>query len=231
MSVEIKQGSTGARSYTAMWTGGGSDPDPDVPTFNEKHSIILEGEIGLKFYVYLPEIDGVDYTDSYMEFDINGNKSNALKYYNAGNSHSIDGRTHYFFTCYISFVQMADKITATFHYGDDLTVSQECSVKEYLDNIIEGTFTNEAKDLMCAIQDYGHFSQQMLSQANNWTIGEDFAETPASVNYENDSYNDSEIAEARDGVKDYAIVRDTGDSGIEKVEFSLLFDSKTTINV
>ena len=229
MTVEIAQGSTGARTYTATWMGGGSTPDFTIPTFSEKHSVILEGEIGLKFYVYLPVTEGIDYTNSYMEFDISGDKSNELKYYKADNNRNIDGNMYHYFTCYMSSVQMADKITATFHYGDNLSVSQEYSVKEYLDNILEGNFSTEAKDLMTAIQDYGHFAQPMLSKANGWTIGKEFAEMPASFN--DASYNASEIQEARDGVKDYAIVRNTGDSGIEKVEFSLLFDSKTTINV
>lgn len=229
MTVEIAKGSTGTRTYTATWTGGGSTPDFTIPTFSEKHSVILEGEIGLKFYVYLPVTEGVDYTNSYMEFDISGDKSNELKYYKADNNRNIDGNMYHYFTYYMSSVQMADKITATFHYGDNLSVSQEYSVKEYLDNILEGNFSTEAKDLMTVIQDYGHFAQQMLSKANGWTIGKEFAEMPASFN--DVSYNASEIQEARDGVKDYEIVRNTGDSGIEKVEFSLLFDSKTTINV
>ncbi|MBQ9903419.1 MAG: InlB B-repeat-containing protein, partial [Synergistaceae bacterium] len=42
MSVEIAKGSTGNREYTATWTGGGSDPEGDVPVF-KTYQMKLEG--------------------------------------------------------------------------------------------------------------------------------------------------------------------------------------------
>ena len=164
MTVTITKGLTGNREYTATWrkTGGKSqEDDPAKPTFRS-HSLILEGEIGVNFYMNLPSLSGVDYEDHdkcYMEFDINGDKSNALKYKDANISYTENGKTYYGFRCYISSVQMAETITAVLHYGDNLTVSQDYSVQEYLDAILDGDFSGAAKDLMIAIQNYGYYAQ------------------------------------------------------------------------
>lgn len=228
MTVTIEKGSTGERTYTATWTGGGSDPDPDAPTFTT-HSLILEGELGMNFFMNLPS--GVDYNDGkkyYMEFDINGDtKSNNPQEYDA-TFMNVTGK-YYGFRCYVKSIQMADKITATFHY-DGETVSHKYSVKEYLEYFLQqeqeqGTSTTLGK-LAASILDYGHYVQPVLAETNGWEIGEDYAEIPC-VN----TYNDSDIAEATNGVNGKEIVRDTGNSGIEKVTFTLELDSDTTLDI
>ena len=233
MTVTITKGLTGNREYTATWrkTGGKSqEDDPTKPTF-AKHSLTLDGEIGVNFYMNLPQLEDVDYTDQdkcYMEFDVSGDQSNSWQYCNS--NFKFANTNYYGFRCFVSSVQMADTIIATLHYGNNLTISQDYSVKEYTDAILEnGSFSAEVNNLMIAIQDYGHFSQLMLSKANDWTIGKEFAEMPGSFT---GTYSEtSEIAQAKDGVKDFAIERDTGDSGVERVEMKLLLDSKTTINL
>ncbi|MBQ7219668.1 MAG: InlB B-repeat-containing protein, partial [Synergistaceae bacterium] len=232
-TVTITKGSTGDRTYTATWTpkgGKSQEDDPSRPTFRS-HSLILEGEIGVNFYMNLPSLSGVDYDDHdkcYMEFDINGDKSNALKYKDANISYTENGKTYYGFRCYISSVQMAETITAVLHYGDNLTVSQDYSVQEYLDAILDGDFSGAAKDLMIAIQNYGYYAQQMLSKANNWTIGDKYA---AIERASQSDYDATEIARARENTAQYAISRDVGSSQIQEVQYSLLLDSKTTINL
>ncbi|MBQ6737103.1 MAG: hypothetical protein IJP41_01440, partial [Synergistaceae bacterium] len=87
MTVEIAKGATGDREYTATWrkTGGKSqEDDPTKPTF-AKHSLTLDGEIGVNFYMNLPQLEDVDYTDQdkcYMEFDVSGDQSNSWQYCN-----------------------------------------------------------------------------------------------------------------------------------------------------
>ena len=232
-TVTIAEGSTGNREYSASWTpkgGKSQEDDPSKPTFRS-HSLILDGEIGVNFYMNLPTLSGVDYDDPdkcYMEFDINGDKSNALKYKDADISYTENGNTYYGFRCYISSVQMAETITAVLHYGDGLTVSQDYSVQEYLDAILDGDLSGAAKDLMIAIQNYGYYAQQLLSKANNWTIGDKYA---AMERANQSDYDSTEIARAKENTAQYAISRDVGSSQIQEVQYSLLLDSKTTINV
>ncbi|MBQ9434036.1 MAG: S8 family serine peptidase, partial [Synergistaceae bacterium] len=84
--------------------------DDTKPEFRT-HSLLLSGQIGVNFYMLLPEIYGVDYTNSYMDFDIAGDKSNVSQYFDP--EFMNKKKTYYGFRCYINSVQMADKITAT----------------------------------------------------------------------------------------------------------------------
>lgn len=224
-SVTITKGSTGKRTYTATWTGGGSNPDPDAPTFT-KHSLVLNGMLGMNFFMNLPS--GVDYNDGkkyYMEFNISGDtKSNNPQQYDA-TFKNVTGE-YYGFRCYVKSIQMANKITATFHY-DGKSVSHDYTVKEYLDGFYaeEGDTTALGR-LAAAIKDYGHYVQPVLSETNGWKLGTDYAVMDCVH-----TYTDADIQEARTGVSDKAIVRDTGSSGIEKVTFTLELDSDTTLDI
>ena len=68
----------------------------------------------------------------------------------------------------------------------------------------------------------------MLSKANNWTIGDKYA---AMERASQSDYGATEISRAKEGTAQYAISRDVGNSQIQEVQYSLLLDSKTTVNV
>ena len=203
---------------------------PAQPEF-KYHSLMLDGQIGVNFYVYLPEIEGVDYSDGntcYMEFDINGDKSNNPQTIDYDFCFSDgDGKTYYGFRAYIKSVQMADDITAIFHYGDNETVTHNYKAKEYLDAALaRDDFSEAEKNLMIAIKDYGHYVQPMLSKNNNWVIGVDYAEMDCET-----IYDDNDVDGTREAAKPYSIIRDPGNSGIERVSFNLALGSETTINL
>ena len=189
------------------------------------HALVLSGQIGAFFYADLPEIYGVDYSSAYMTFDSNGDTT-------SNNPQMFDPEvmnakgTYYGFVCYVSSVQMADIITATLHYGNNLTVEHNYSVKEYLDTIIEKTASESMRELAKAMKDYGHYMQVYLARKNGWEIGVKHE----AMDYAN-IYTDDDIEEIRQRVSDYSIVRDTGNSGIEKVTFALELDSETIIDV
>ena len=188
----------------------------------------MSGQIGVIFYVELPEIDGVTYTpeNCWMEFDVNGDTTtNEPQYFDPA---TYDAQYNdYHFVCYISSVQMADPITATLYYGDGQKVTHDYSVDEYFNTILDKTSTSqEMRDLANAMKDYGHYMQNYLARRNNWEIGT----RHLAMDYAN-LYTSDDIAEVKELVKDYAIVRDTGNSGIAKVEFALELDSETIIDV
>ena len=201
--------------------GGTSTVKPEFRT----HSLVLSGQIGVNFFMYLPEISGIDYTKSYVEFDINGDKSNPPQYFDQTFKNSKG--TYYGFRCYIKSIQMADKITATFHYGNNQTVTHEYSAKKYLDDSLAANISSEERALIEAIKDYGHYAQLYLSSIHTWELGRDYA----AIDCEND-YSAADIETVRKAVAGNAIVRDTGTaSGVQRVGFSLSLDSDTNINL
>ena len=143
-----------------------------VPTF-ANHSVVLKGLIGVDFYMDLPN-GASAYPGSYMSFAGNNGKIDATA--NTPSSPDSDGQ--YKYTCYVSSIQMAEKITPTFHYtqgGQEFTVQGEpFSAEDYIiwaSNNLSGTNLEIVK----ALADYGYYAQQYLSVQNDWTIGTDYA--------------------------------------------------------
>lgn len=200
---------------------------PAKPEF-AKHSLLLSGQIGVNFYMTLPEIEGVTYTPSncWMDFTIQGKAATPQPYDETFN-YTDDGRTYYGFRCYINSIQMAEPITATFHYGDGQTITQDYSASDYLDTVLGlSDVAGAERELMIAIKDYGHYAQPMLAEIRGWKIGSDYREMKGES-----EYTESDIIAAREAVSDYTIIRDTGNSGISDIPFSLLLDSETTIRL
>ncbi len=197
-------------------------PEPKFTT----HSLVLSGQIGLNFFMDLPSIEGVDYTKSYMTFDISG-KGTCTARDNYDPNYMNGSKTYYGFTCYINSIQMADKITATFHYGDGQTIEETYSVKDYfiLFDQNASAFNSKTKNLIQSIADFGHYVQLFLVESGRWTLGTDYAEMD---HYYKQSFDLNAIGSA---VAKYAVVRDNktnGDlSGVPS--FALMLDSETSI--
>ena len=211
---------TANTTVTAVWEDAETKPEFKV------HSLLLGGQIGVNFFMELPEIEGVDYNDSYMEFTVKGKTTTD----SFDSNHRSEKGGYYGFTCRVNSVQMADEITAVFHYGDGLTVSQTYSVAQYMQAFEDVSSQYDAKivDVINAMADYGHFVQPFLAGQNNWTVGVDHA----LMDYHKTSeYSESIVEEVANAVADHEIVRDTGDSGIERVTFSLYLDTETSIYV
>ena len=194
-----------------------------VPVF-KKHSLLLSGQIGVNFYMDLPEIDGVDYADSYVEFTVNGiNKTDPF------DPEDRNAAGHYCFTCYVNSISMAQDITAVFCYGEDQTVTEEepYSVAKYVEAFEEqkDDFDDETIALIESMADYGHYIQLFLDDVRSWTLGVDYAPMEWCFT---DEYDFEAI---RDDVEKYRIVRDPGTSGLEKITYSLYLDAETSVYV
>ncbi|MBR5380918.1 MAG: hypothetical protein IK140_10390 [Clostridia bacterium] len=143
-----------------------------APAF-ANHSVVLKGLIGVDFYMDLPG-GASAYPGSYMSFAGNNGKIDAT----ANTPSSPDGDGQYKYTCYVSSIQMAEKITPTFHYtqgGQEFTIEGEAySAEDYIkwakDNLSDTNLT-----IVKALADYGYYAQQYLSVQNGWTIGTDYA--------------------------------------------------------
>ncbi len=199
--------------------------DADIPAFTV-HSLLLSGQIGVNFFMELPEIAGVDYTESYMDFTVDGRTTTDV--YDPGFMSEEGG--YYGFTCNVNSIQMADEITAVFHYGDGFTVVQTYSVERYMRDFeaVCDQYNVEVIALVRALADYGHYVQPFLASQNHWSVGVDHAEMEYC---HTTSYSDENVEEVRNAVVGHAIVRDPGNSEIERVTFSLYMDTETSIFV
>ena len=203
-------------------------------------SLLLSGQIGVVFFVDLTVIDGVDYSDSYMTFSIpHGPCTKRADYANAIASTRSSGRRG--FVCYINSIQMAEPITAIFHYtqnGAEKTIKKVYKAEDYFtafDN--SGNTDPTTIALVHALADFGHYVQPFLAEARGWTLGADYAEmtTHYTDNYnneENGNYNITDITDYLLGNEDYRISVDGLEgSPIKEVRQSLTLDSGTAINV
>ena len=202
-------------------------PVVSKPTFR-RANLLLSGSIGVNFLMELPEMEGVDYSKSYMEFTVSGKGGTTTTDAFDPNDTSKDG-TLYAFTCNISSIQMADTITATFHYQvdeEEKTVSKEYSVAQYVaDFDATGGFDNETVALVHAVADYGHYVQPFLSATRGWTIGTDYAEMPASTDY-----SESTIDDACTFATDYTFASDyPKGKGIDRLTAALMLSSDTSL--
>ena len=195
-----------------------------VPAFT-KHSLVLSGGIGVNFFMDLPEIDGVEYSESYMEFTIG--KNAAVQKDSFDPDHMNATGQYYGFTCHTWTIQMADTITAVFHYGDGKTVQEEYSVAEYIETFEAnaGSFDAKTAALIRAMADYGYYAQRYLSKVNGWTIGDKYAEI---TKHYADSFDYDAV---RAATQSKAIVRDLGSSHLKKATYRLQLASDTTIDV
>ena len=198
------------------------EQDHIAPAFTV-HSLVLSGKIGVNFFMDLPTIDGVDYTDSRMEFTVNGKTTTASFDPDFKNS----TKDYYGFTCHVNSIQMAETITAVFRYGDDQTVTETYSIKQYLESLDAkaDSFDETTVSLFHALADYGHYVQPFLSDANGWVISTDYAEMDK---YYTTGYTISEVTSA---VAGYAISRVNSNPDVEKITYTLSLDSGTDIRV
>ena len=225
-TVTITAGSTGDRTYTATWTQSSWIPsDENTPEF-AYHSLILSGQIGVIFQVYVPE--GTSSKDCYVYFDVSGDKSQNTQPVYPFEEFTEDGNKFFGYKCFINSAQMADEIHAELHYGGDKTLAHTYTAKRYLDSLIADTKQPEdAIELGMAIKDYGSYVQPILAEENHWEIGKKHAKMDAAYDFD-----DTYFKTVRNDTKDYAIVCSVPEgSGIKDVSFALVLDSETAIEI
>ncbi|MBQ7219776.1 MAG: InlB B-repeat-containing protein [Synergistaceae bacterium] len=232
-TVTIAQGSTGDRTYTANWEEESSGTPSPAFRYN---SLILSGQIGVNFYVYIPD-DLPNSADCFMTFTISGKGNVSDEAHNLDENITYTDETgkYYGFRCYINSIQMADTITATLHYGENNknTLTKDMSAKQYLDAFLaEADPENYGVDekLIAAVKDYGHYAQIMLKNEHGFTLGDD--DNSYAVMDGESSFDASDYGKVRVSTDEYAIVNgNVSGSGVSAVMQSLNLDSSTAINL
>ena len=201
------------------------------------HSLTLDGKIGVNFYMYLSMLSAEDLADAektYMTFTISGKGTVSSDPVPVNTAKRNRSETLYCFTCYVNSIQMADTITATFHYGDDQTVTENYSAEMYIKSFekVQSQYSDEIVALVHALADYGHYMQLFLAEAKGWELndGEEAVDdqyaamdTYYTVSYDLDSVTAS--------LSSYAISASNSDTNIKSLTFTVVFDSETTIRL
>ncbi len=149
------------------------------------HQPVLEGQIIVNFFALLPQISGVDYSKSYVKFDVlNDTTYNPVQEYDPSFTTNGKSGTYYGFRCCLTSIQMADPITATLHYGNGKTITHTYKLTDYLDKYYNDTSKSEAlRNIVGAMKDYGHYAQIALAEVNGWTLGTTHFATEAAKGY------------------------------------------------
>jgi len=194
------------------------------------HSLVLSGKIGVNFFMDLRGLSDEERVGTYMTFEITGAGEVSAEpvYFDAGQMNS--DQLYYGFTCYVTSIQMADTITATFHYGDDQTVSETYSIAQYIQSFeaVADQYDDTTVALVRALADYGHYVQAFLAEQKGWTLGEDGDYAEMDRYYTVNEYGYDDIA---DSLSEKAISRVFNDENIVKAPYTVVLDSDTAIRV
>nr|MCR5611346.1 hypothetical protein [Clostridiales bacterium] len=206
------------------------------PAFRSQ-SLMLQGRIGVRFFMSLPENDAFEYER--VDFTISGkNADRAAATVEFSEDLPKNSKGYYGFTFYVNTIQMADTITATFYYldnGVERTISKEYSVKSYLEwfdrtySANPNAFAPEMANVIKALADLGHYMQAFLDETNNdWSVEEgDHAEMDKFFT----TYTEADVADATAFVADHALSITGENSDIEGLQYALDLEREMAIRV
>ena len=214
-------------NVTAVY--GDPATEPEFKTYN----VTLTGQIGLNVFLNLPEVEGANYDDSYVEFTVDGNRrGRTVKVSRDPNFRDVNTGTYYGFTLPLSSIEMAQNVTATFHYslnGEDKAITKEgITVENYINAWIARGITGTDLGLAQALADYGYHVQQFLSQTNNWSLGSDY--TAVTTVFTRD-YNKDDVLQQLAQYPQYQLRKQLYSSDVTKVTATLSLDSETTLDL
>ncbi len=207
------------------------------PSFGT-HALVLDGQIGVKFYMNLDCLTEEEKAASYMTFTISGagEVSSDQVPFDAGNTNAKS--TLYGFACYVNAIQMADTITATFHYGEEQTISEDYSIMQYYEAFKEHAdeFDEETRNLVRALVCYGYCTQEYLTEAKNLPLGYDEASyapivLPGELAEMVASYDYATIVDIIEEDSLLFKINNMNDENINGISFSVAFDSETKMTV
>ncbi len=192
-----------------------------IPSFKSR-KLLLDGRLGVNFFLDLSGLTAEEKKAGYMEFFING-RSSAASFDEYFKDETGD---LYGFTCYLSAVDIPGTITAIYRYGEGKTVEKSFSPADYFDTDLESDgLSDHALSYARAIADYAYYIRYLSGLENKWPSSWKYA---GFIRNYTESFDHDAI---RSALSDKALQRDYGSSDIEKLSISLYPDSLTSINI
>ncbi len=172
------------------------------------HSLTLEGDIGVYFYMELSDDVLSNRDTAYMDFTVpNGSSTkNSQVFVKDALEKVIAGNTYYGFKCSVSAKEMTSQIKAQFVNGENRGTIYTYTVKEYADYMLANLDVAEyaeAEGIVKAMLNYGAYSQVYFDNhtdkpANEGlTVGEKFVDdvTASTINMPFDRSTDCELTD------------------------------------
>jgi len=195
----------------------------------KSHSLALSDCIGIIFYMDLSPLTEQEREASYMSFDISGAGTVEERAEYDPTLRNSTGE-YYGFTCEVNAIQMADTLTATYHYGNEQTISETYSIRKYIQTFeaYQAYQDETTVALVRALADYGHHTQLFLSVVNNLPLGSDSDQYAPMDQYYTESYDFDFI---RSEVEPFAISREKDDTALKSIPYTLILDSRLELCV
>ena len=220
-------------------TKSGDEPVVVEPAFVGRSLTLDDGRIGLNVFVKLGTYTLNELNDASVTFVIPGRngKTTEPQTISASNKITYKNQTYYKFTCYLSSLQMATQVTATFNYGEDKSISKVFSIEDYItsyltnaddEEVIKGPKPME-KNLVECLAAYGHYLQPYLSATNSWSLDTEDGYARMS-NVSGYTYSDSYIDDVMNACSNYQAQKTVGAS-ISGVSFKLELASTNAVIV
>ena len=227
---------------TNLYTIVKNDGELNIVTYPEfkSQTLVLEGKIGVRFYMYLPKIDQFGY--GYMDFQISGkdgeNYATTEQFSTDPTVIPVNSKGYYGFTFYVNTIQMADTITATFHFtdnGEAATIQKTFTAKDYFLMFDESyaavpeAYSVNMANLIMATADLGHYVQAYLSDVRpEWSLENgDHAEMDKFYA----TYTDDDLADTTEAVASHAISVSGSNTDISKMTYKVNFESDMAIHM
>lgn len=203
------------------------EPSSDtVPEFTG-HSMQLSGQIGLQFFVEIPsDVNPDDCDDWYMTFSDEYGHIDSTRHYDLILSNKTSSSTPYYYAqINISSIQMAEQITPVIHFDSGVVEGDSFSAQDYIDWGLDN-FNPASREykIVCALADYGHYSQLYLSRINGW----DESRYPSMSTCVTGSYDYDTVEAATSAYKIDAV---TDTSVFSRITFALRFGDQVSIRV
>ena len=160
------------------------------------HSLSLNGDIGVNFYAYIPDV-----TDTaYAEFTVNGETVTVpidLNKFAVKN-----GLTLYKFSCDVAAAQIDTEITGVIHHGEKASDGFTYTVQDYLTEA-QTTMADDAKFMALAgsLATYGYYANELFAFDPDFTQHALFDDSGfASVTAASLADDEAQITNTADGV-------------------------------
>jgi len=197
----------------------------DLPVFRG-HAMQLTGQIGLQFFVELPE--GAQRGDYYMTFEDEHGHIDSTFPCDLVESPKAQG--YYMAQVNLSSIQLAEHITPVLHLRstDEVVVTgQSYSAQDYIDWGLKNLSPQSREfSIIYTLADYGHYSQPYLSSVNNWT--NDGSRYTLMSTYCTDTYDYTAIS---GDTFDDRIGFDLSGTGFTGLTYSLRFGNTVSLRV
>ena len=190
-------------------------------------SLTIGKQIGLDFWLDLPDSGELTYEDSFITFSIDDKAAREVTL-DLSDQTKRDANGYYGFTFDETSIEMAEPVTATFHYKDgneEKTIETTYSVQQYfVDFEAQGDDCPQTTvDLVHATANLGYYMQPYLSETNGWEFESDYKRMSVY-------YDVPDIATARQGLSEYGIDSFYDRDSVERLSVSASFDSLTAVN-